>query len=103
MKNIIISWILPTTRQQGGALPVEEIQHVTLELSANGGVDWSPLGDFPPATLETPVNDLPFSDQYQVRGYAVDTALQPGNVVTVPFVVADDSPPGDLEVTIAIQ
>ena len=103
MKNIIISWILPTTRQSGGPLPVEEIQHATLELSADGGVNYSPLGEFPPATLSLPVNDLPFSDQYVVRGTVVDVAGAIGNPVTEAFVLADDSPPGDLAINIAIQ
>jgi hypothetical protein len=100
MKNILIQWVLPTTRQGGGPLPIAEIKHVTLELSANAGVDWSPLGNFPPATLEAPVNDLPFSDQYAVRGFVVDVTDQAGNTETVPFVVDDGSPPGDLVVSV---
>lgn len=100
MKNVIISWVLPTTRQLGGPLPVEDIEHVVIELSADAGASYSLIGDFPPSVLSVPVNDLPFSDQYIVRGTVVDTALQPGNSVTKPFTVGDDSPPGDLVITI---
>ena len=103
MKNIIISWVLPTTRQLGGALPVAEIRDAEIELSADAGATYTLVGQFPPATLEVPVNDLPFSDQYIARGRCFDTADQPGNWYEAPFVLADDSPPGDLEVTIAIQ
>ncbi len=100
MKNILITWVLPTTRQLGAPLPVSEILNAHIELSANGGADFSSIGDFDPATLSVPVNDLPFSDQYVVRGNVVDTDDQPGNFVAVAFTVADDSPPGDLVITI---
>lgn len=100
MKNILISWILPTTRQAGGPLDPADIQHVTLHMSADGGTNWASINDFAPDVLETPVNDLPFSDQYIVRGRVVDVADQAGDWVAVPFVLADDSPPGDLSINV---
>lgn len=100
MRNVIINWVLPTTRKLGGPLPESEIQHVVIEMSADAGASYSLIGDFPPAELSVPVNDLPFSDQYVVRGTVVDTDLQPGNSVTQSFVVSDTSPPGDLVITI---
>lgn len=105
MKNIIIQWVLPTVRQQGGPLPVEEILHATIELSADAGLSYSPVGvgDYVPAVLEVPVNDLPFSDQYIARGRTVDVAGQPGNWFEAPFTLGDDSPPGDMIVSIVIQ
>lgn len=103
MKNIVIQWVLPTVRQQGGALSVSEIQQVDIELSADAGASYSVIGVFTPDVLEVPVNDLPFSDQYIARGRAVDTADKVGNWREEPFVLADDSAPGDLIITVTIQ
>jgi hypothetical protein len=101
MKNILISWVLPTNRQQGGPLPVEEIRGVLIEVSADNGANFSPVGgEFPPTTLSVAVNDLPFSDQYQVRGTVIDTLDQAGNAVVVPFTISDSSPPGDLSIEV---
>lgn len=103
MKNIIINWVLPIIRQQGGALSIGEIRDVDIELSADAGASYSSLGPFTTDVLSVPVSDLPFSDQYVARGRCYDTANQPGNWFEVPFALADDSPPGDLEITIDIQ
>jgi hypothetical protein len=103
MKNVLISWVLPTTRQEGGPLPVSEIQHATIELSADSGANFSPLGQFATDVLSTPVNDLPASDQYVVRGWVTDTDNQTGNPVSVPFAIADDSPPGDLTIEVTLS
>lgn len=101
MKNILISWALPTTRQQGGPLPVEEIRGVVIELSADGGANFSAVGaEFPASVTEVPVNDLPFSDQYVVRGTVIDTLDQSGNPVLFPFAIADTSPPGDMTIQV---
>ena len=103
MKNIIISWLLPTIRQAGGPLAPTDIANVELELSADGGANFAAIGLFPPATLETPVNDLPFSDQYQVRGRAYDLDGRVGNWTTESFVLSDNSPPGGLVITVTVQ
>lgn len=103
MKSIIIQWVFPTIRQLGGPLPVEEIKHAEIELSADGGATYTPIDTFTPDVLEVPVADLPFSDQYIARGRVQDTADKLGNWKEAPFTLSDDSPPGDLTVTIAIQ
>jgi hypothetical protein len=103
MRNVIFHWVLPAVRQLGGALPVDEIQYVEIELSADGGTNYSPVGGpFAPDVLEAPVNDLPFSDQYVVRGRVTDTDDQTGSWITVPFEVADNSPPGALEISVEL-
>lgn len=103
MKNIIIQVTLPTTRQLGGPLPVDQILHSEIELSADAGASYSLVEKLPPNVLETPVNDLPVSDQYIARGRVQDTAGVDGNWIEVPFEIVDDSPPGDLVINIAIQ
>lgn len=100
MRNILINWVLPTTRQLGGPLPVSEIKFATIELSGDAGASFAPVGDFPPPQLSVPVADLPFSDQYIVRGRVEDITDQPGAYVEVPFTVDDNSPPGVLVITV---
>lgn len=101
MKNVLFQITLPTARKLGGPLPVEEIRDYTLELSADAGASFTPVGVLPASTLEVPVNDLPFSDQYIVRGFCSDIADRDGDPIDVPFVVADDSPPGTLTINVA--
>lgn len=101
MKSMRISWTLPTVREQGGPITPAEIGEVEIELSADGGVNYTPVGSFPSDTLETIVADLPFSDQYVVRGRAIDTAAQAGVWTSLPFTVADTSPPGALNISVA--
>ena len=101
MKSVRISWTLPTTRQQGGPLPVAQISLVEIELSADGGQNYSPVGQFTPDVLETVVADLPFADSYVARGRARDTDGQPGEWQGTPFSVVDTSPPGPLSITVA--
>lgn len=103
MKNIIIVWILPAVRQLGGPLPVEEILNAEIEMSADAGGSFSSVGSFPTSQLSVPVADLPISNQYVVRGRAIDTDNQPGNWFAQAFSIVDDSPPGDLVVGITIQ
>ena len=102
MRNIIINWVLPVVRQLGGVLDPTEIASVEIELSADAGVSYAPVGPFSRDVLSVPVNDLPFSDQYVVRGRVIDTGGAVGNWVAVPFTLADTSPPGDLTVTVDI-
>lgn len=101
MTDIIIDVTLPTTRQLGGALPVSEIRGYTLALSSDAGANFAPIGaEIAPDVLATPVNDLPPGNDYVVRGIVFDTNDQPSNPVVLPFVIADDSPPGDLAINV---
>jgi len=102
MKNVLISWVLPTTRQLGGPLLIADIANTKIELSADGGATYSLVGDFS-GVLEVPVNDLPFSDQYMVRGTVIDTTAQSSNPVVVPFAITDTSPPGDLAISLSFS
>jgi hypothetical protein len=101
MKSMRISWTLPTVREQGGAITPTEIEAVEIELSADAGANFSPVGSFPSDTLETIVADLPFGDTYVVRGRAIDISAQAGQWTVTPFVVSDTSPPGALGIDVA--
>lgn len=100
MKSVQISWTLPTTRQQGGVLDLADIAGVDIEMSADGGQNFSPVGSFTPDVLNTVVADLPFADTYVARGRCVDNAGQAGDWTIFPFTVVDTSPPGALGLTV---
>jgi len=95
MKNVLVSWELPTTRQQGGPLAIADIAFVRAALSADDGANFTDVADVPSAQAqEVPINDLPFSDQFVVRLTVHDTDGRISTPVDAAFSVADDSAPG---------
>lgn len=93
--NVTLSWALPTTRESGKPLLVEDIQNVVVEVSANGGVDWALVGTFPPNVLSTQVTDLDFGT-WTFRGIVVDTKGRPSAPLEATLVNEDTSPPSAL-------
>lgn len=93
--NVTLQWALPTTRESGKPLPVADIQHVVVEVSANGGVDWAQVGTFPPSVLSTQVTDLDFGT-WLFRGIVVDTKGRPSAPLEATLVNEDTSPPSAL-------
>lgn len=70
MANVKVQWSLPTTRESGNPLAVDDIDHVAVELSADG-VNFAVLGTFPPNVLETVVEALD-TGEFSFRGTVVD-------------------------------
>jgi hypothetical protein len=107
MRNLLISWILPTTRApSGAALPVEEIASVLIEISADG-ITFAPVGSYPPSVLSAVVEGLDVGTWY-VRGVAYDTLGQRGvgaiaTVTVEPPVVVTPDPPGLLAITLTLS
>ena len=102
MQTVIIGWTLPTTRESGRPLPPEEIRHVRIELSADGGANYVLLGDFAPTELQTTLPDLDFGE-YLVRGLVADTkgrVSQPGFGTFEIVPPVDETPPGPVTITI---
>lgn len=94
MKDALISWVLPTTRQQGGPLDPADIRSVDVKLSADGGANFSDVADVPVLQAqEVPLAGLDINS-YIVRLQCFDLLNQGGIVVDTPFDVIDDSPPG---------
>jgi hypothetical protein len=93
--NVTLNWALPTTRESGKPLAVTDIQHVSIEVSANGGVDWALVGTFPPNVLSAPVTDLDFGT-WLFRGIVVDTKGRPSAPLEALVVNEDTSPPSAL-------
>ena len=52
MANARLTWVLPTNRIQGEALPEAQIAFVEIQMSADGGANYSGLAQVPPPELE---------------------------------------------------
>jgi hypothetical protein len=94
MANLLIGWVLPTVRDSGRPLPVEQIAHVEIDISADG-VNFAALGPFLPDVLATEVSDLDIG-QWLVRGIVVDTKGRRSDEYISSVEVEDDSAPGML-------
>ena len=99
MANLKISWVLPTLRTSGKPLAPADIDHALIEVSADLGANWSEVGAFPPAVLETTLQDVDFGE-WQVRGTVFDTKGRASNPVTASIVNEDVTPPGELALTL---
>lgn len=93
--NVTLQWALPTTRESGKPLAASDIQHVSVEVSADAGANWSLLGTFPPNVLSTQLTDLDFGT-WVFRGVVVDTKGRPSQPLTATLVNEDTSPPSAL-------
>lgn len=93
--NVTLSWALPTTRESGKPLAVEDIQRVVVEVSANGGADWALVGTFAPDVLSTQVTDLDFGT-WLFRGIVVDNKGRSSAPLEAVLVNEDTSPPSAL-------
>ena len=92
-KTVTITWVLPNTRQKGGLLPIDEIAHTRVELSADSGENFAELAEVPPgAPQEWVVPDLE-AGEWQFRLTVLDTEGRVGAPHVELVEVADDSPP----------
>ena len=99
--NVTLQWALPTTRESGKPLAVEDIQHVSIEVSANGGADWALIGTFTPDVLSAQVTDLDFGT-WLFRGIVVDTKGRPSAPLEASLVNEDTTPPSVLLNLVAV-
>lgn len=103
MKDAIFTWVLPTEREEGGPLLPEDIAHVQLELSADGGANWTELAPVPPTQLTQAANNLIIAE-WLVRGFVEDKLGQRSrNPQETAFSVVDDSPPGGITVQVSLS
>lgn len=93
-KTVTGVWSLPTTRQDGGALPPEQVDHTLVQMSADGGDNWAELARVAPADAQrVVVPDLEVG-AWHFRIRVVDTDGRNGPWHTEVVQVIDDSPPG---------
>lgn len=93
--NVTLNWALPTTRESGKPLALADIQHVVVDVSADGGASWALIGTFPPSVLSTQLTDLDFGT-WQFRGVVVDTKGRPSQPLEATLVNEDTSAPSAL-------
>ncbi len=94
MKTVSGTWSLPTTRVEGGPLPVDEIQESIVEMSADSGANFTEIARIPAAQQQAiDVPDLEFGE-WIFRISIVDTDGRVGNPYEEVVMVSDTSPPG---------
>jgi len=96
MANVKVQWVLPTTRESGKPLDPADIDHVRIEVSADGGVTFGLIGDFGPNELEADVNDLDFGT-WVFRGLVADSKGRVSQPMFGSIVIEDTTAPGALE------
>jgi hypothetical protein len=103
MTDIRGTWTLPTVRENGRALDRAEIQHTIIEVSLDGGTNWTQLAVVAPADpQEVFVPDADVGD-WSFQATVVDTGDRRGTqlagVITVP-----QSPPGPItDLTLVLE
>lgn len=101
MRDVKVSWVLPTTRESGKPLAAADIDRVILEMSADGGANYVGVDEFPSAVLETTVVELEPGEWF-FRGTVRDTKGRKSQPLTRSIVIEDTTPPGALlELTLA--
>ena len=71
MSRAILNWTLPTERENGAPMDVAEIAHTEIEVSADGGANYSSPVIIPVPTTTFEVADL-VAGNYSFRGVVVD-------------------------------
>ena len=105
MSNARLAWTWPTNRVLGEALPLAQIQHNELSMSADGGANFSGLAQVEPVagepTAEHLVADLA-PGTYMFRSVIVDTEARRSGTeeITSEPILSDPNPVADFTVTI---
>lgn len=102
MANVKVTWVLPTVRESGKPLAVEDIKHVLIEASADAGANYGLLDKFLPDVLETVVTELEPGEWF-FKGVVVDTKDREGKPTVDSIVIEDLSPPGPLALDLALE
>lgn len=100
MQSVKVIVVLPTTRKSGRPLPIEQIDSYRLEISADGA-NFVPYDTFTPDALENVVPDLE-PGTWSFKGVVIDTALRESAGVVASITVEDNSPPGELTITLSL-
>ena len=100
MRDVTVTWVLPTTRESGKPLAPADIDRVILEMSVDGS-NYVGVDEFPSSVLSTVVVELE-SGEWFFRGTVRDTKARKSKPVVRSIVIEDDTPPGPLvELTLA--
>lgn len=95
MSTIKVSWILPTTRVSGSALPSSEIDFVLIEVSTDNASTFVNLKQAKPDVLSAEVPDAE-PGLWIFRATVQDTKGRKGAAKVATVSVPDVSPPGEV-------
>lgn len=102
MKDAFITWDLPSTREDGTVLTIDDLKHVEVYLSADLGANFGLVNTFPvknvdgtPAPRELTIPQLEEGD-WVLQFIVQDIGDRRGKPHNVPFVVRNGiiAPPG---------
>ncbi len=98
MRDVRVTWDLPTTRDSGRPLPIDEIAGVDVALSADGGANFTLLATVTPDGAQELEQQQLEPGDYLFRLIVIDTdgKTSSDDGVQVPFSIPDDSPPGEV-------
>jgi hypothetical protein len=99
MANVRVNWVLPATRESGNPLPVADIDHVGIEVSADG-VTFASVGTFLTDVLETLVEGLD-TGVWVFRGTVTDVKGRVSKPA-VRSVTIDESAPAVVALTLTL-
>lgn len=96
MQTARVTWELPTEKDNGRPLDLDDIDRVEVLLSANQGQDFSALDPVRPEDEQvSTIPDLEDGD-WVVRLVVFDTRQRSGDNVDTPFTI-DTAPPGTVK------
>jgi hypothetical protein len=97
MKDVLLTWDLPTDRVDGGELLPSDIRDVEVFISADQGQNFVPARTvLPTATQEAPFSQLEFGT-WIFRFVVTDTNSKPSANLDFPVEVLDDSAPNTVQ------
>ena len=101
MRDVNISWVLPTTRESGFDLDPADIAEVEISISADLGANWTVLNTVAPPTLELLSPDMEVGD-WMFEGVVIDVDGRRSPSVSASVNIPDESPPGSLTTLSAV-
>lgn len=104
MSDIRIKYQLPTTREDNKPLPVSQISHVLVLMSADGGANYGEIDQVPAPTAEVLVRELE-PGTYNFRLIVVDLQSTPqfSDPVDVQKLIAAAPPNGVTNVVVTVE
>lgn len=93
MADIEITWDLPTERQSGGPLDLNDIDYTAVEISADGGTNYTEIDRVPRASDQRFVQTEVEAGTWLFRLAVYDTAGERGAAHVESVDIADETPP----------